>query len=204
MLIIAIVSTKIRIRNNGLGLFFCPCCIRESRYVRRIIRNFTYFYFIPLFPRKIIGEFIECQLCKNTFPPEAVCHHNGTGNEEALFLRGIKRVMVSMMMADKVLDESEIDTTAATYREITGIELTADEIIEEINDLKNNDICLDEYLARLSPFLNESGRESIMEAAIMIAFADSDLVSEENDLLLVIMDSLGISRERFSQLINDL
>ena len=108
------------------------------------------------------------------------------------------------MMADKVLDESEIDTTAATYREITGIELTADEIIEEINDLKNNDICLDEYLARLSPFLNESGRESIMEAAIMIAFADSDLVSEENDLLLVIMDSLGISRERFSQLINDL
>lgn len=54
------------------GTFHCPKC-DETRYYKhvRIDRYFTLF-FIPLFPIRTLGEFIECQFCYRTYQPKVL------------------------------------------------------------------------------------------------------------------------------------
>lgn len=54
------------------GVFFCPRCQRQSRYIhKRLARYFT-LYFIPLFQTKNLAEYIECQSCFTPFKPEVL------------------------------------------------------------------------------------------------------------------------------------
>jgi hypothetical protein len=47
------------------GQFFCPKCKKIRHYQRkRVARYFTLFFF-PLFRTKNLGEFVECEVCKD-------------------------------------------------------------------------------------------------------------------------------------------
>ncbi len=49
------------------GQFFCPLCNGEREYKHvRVARYFT-LYFIPLFEKENLGEFIKCQGCQQAF-----------------------------------------------------------------------------------------------------------------------------------------
>jgi len=49
------------------GTFFCPDCAQQRPYSRRRMRRFFTLYFIPLFPTKTLGEYIECDACTSTY-----------------------------------------------------------------------------------------------------------------------------------------
>lgn len=47
------------------GQFFCPNCKKIRHYrQKRVARYFTLF-FIPLVKTKTLGEFVECEVCKD-------------------------------------------------------------------------------------------------------------------------------------------
>jgi len=54
------------------GQFFCPKCNNIRHY--KLIRVSKYFtlYFIPLFKTKTLGEYVECQTCKNGYEPKVL------------------------------------------------------------------------------------------------------------------------------------
>jgi len=64
-----IVILGIRDRQVELssGQFYCPKCDTTRQYKhKRAARYFTLF-FIPLFQIETLGEFVECQSCRQTF-----------------------------------------------------------------------------------------------------------------------------------------
>lgn len=62
-----IFGTKGRTKEIGRGEFFCPNCRTRRAYLeKRIARYFT-LYFIPIFPIKNLGEYVECQVCLKTY-----------------------------------------------------------------------------------------------------------------------------------------
>jgi hypothetical protein len=63
------------------GNFFCPDCVREQAYSRRRVRQFFTLYFIPIFPMKTLGEYIECDVCKNAYK-DKVLEYNPLGKPE--------------------------------------------------------------------------------------------------------------------------
>ncbi|MEX1000999.1 MAG: TerB family tellurite resistance protein [Crocinitomicaceae bacterium] len=49
------------------GTFYCPQCISEQRYKHKKVTQFFTLYFIPLIPLGNRGNYVECQVCRNTF-----------------------------------------------------------------------------------------------------------------------------------------
>ncbi len=52
------------------GEFFCPKCNELKGYKHKRVSKYFTLYFIPLFETKNLGEFVECQACKNGFDPQ--------------------------------------------------------------------------------------------------------------------------------------
>lgn len=69
---------------KGTGIFACPHC-REQRVFKhkKIIRYFTLF-FIKLFPLGTVNEFIECQVCKNYYPPSVLTNQLAENSDKAV------------------------------------------------------------------------------------------------------------------------
>lgn len=48
------------------GEFYCPQCQGYMAYAEKSVRRFFTLYFIPLIPLNSLGEYIECESCKET------------------------------------------------------------------------------------------------------------------------------------------
>jgi hypothetical protein len=53
----------------GKGSFHCPGCHCDQPYLHRRARRFFTLYFIPLIPLEKIGDFVECQMCRQRWQP---------------------------------------------------------------------------------------------------------------------------------------
>jgi hypothetical protein len=49
------------------GSFFCPHCQAPRAYQHKRARRFFTLYFLPIIPLNVVGEFVECQACKQTY-----------------------------------------------------------------------------------------------------------------------------------------
>ena len=46
------------------GQFFCPKCNNIRHYKQKSVSRYFTLFFVPLFPLKKLGEYVECQSCK--------------------------------------------------------------------------------------------------------------------------------------------
>ncbi len=93
------------------GDFFCPSCNDSHQYKRRKVRRFFTLYFIPLIPLDLLGEYIECQTCKNTYN-DSVFEFKAQAeadrqNFESEYELAVRKSMAIMVLADGVVDDSE-------------------------------------------------------------------------------------------------
>src|SRR5258708_6295186 len=62
--------------NGESGEFVCPGCGGTTQqYTRKTIRRFFTLYFIPLIPLDKLGEYIECQHCRNTYNEQVLSYN---------------------------------------------------------------------------------------------------------------------------------
>src|SRR5687768_587685 len=93
------------------GQFFCPDCEGKEQYLHRKVRRFFTLYFIPVIPLDLLGEYIECQRCTSTYREDVLAFdpQQQADAEEAEFQKAMRRVLVLMMLADGVVDDSEVE-----------------------------------------------------------------------------------------------
>lgn len=69
-----ILGARPREVEMGTGKFHCPDCAEEQPYLyKRLGRYFTV-YKLPVFQIEDLGDFVECQECKQTFTPEVLLY----------------------------------------------------------------------------------------------------------------------------------
>ena len=49
------------------GDFYCPTCCETQPYHHKRVRRFFTLYFIPVIPLDVLGEYVECQTCMDTY-----------------------------------------------------------------------------------------------------------------------------------------
>ena len=54
------------------GTFECPICQQRTCYKMKRVRKFGTLYYIPIMPEGILGEYIECDWCLNSFKLEVL------------------------------------------------------------------------------------------------------------------------------------
>ncbi len=65
-------GTRARTKVIGRGEFHCPRCNANQSYAYKQVKRWFTLYFIPLFPTRTLGEYVECGSCAATWKPEVL------------------------------------------------------------------------------------------------------------------------------------
>jgi uncharacterized tellurite resistance protein B-like protein len=188
------------------GTFFCPECQSESSYrQRRVNQNFSLF-FVPVLPLSEVAQYIECQRCGGTFKPEVLNYRPAPSSKdfEAEYKRAIRLVMVLMMTTDGLFRPSEVAAIRGAYHHLTGIELTEEQIRSEAQEFWKQDKLVLKYLGNVGAYLNESGKEQVLRAAIFVAGADDQLAKDEMKLVSQIGGALKMTPTHIRAVFQDM
>ncbi len=187
------------------GEFYCPSCASTQNYGFKCVRRFFTLYFIPVIPLGKLGEYVECVTCKNTYKPNVLDYDptENAGEVEAEYFAAIKKVMIHVLLADGVVDESEIDTLLAIYHKITGENIERDSLLEEIRLIEKSKEDFSSALINLQGCLNDNGKEMVVKAALYVALSDGVFQEEEKVMLAKIGENLGMSKAHIQGVMND-
>jgi uncharacterized tellurite resistance protein B-like protein len=185
------------------GVFNCPNCGGENPYNERIVRRFFTLYWIPLIPLNRLGDFIECKSCKHAYEQD-VLEYNPQGENEAFeaeYEKAMRKSMAIMVLADGKVDDSEVSAMTQIYNSTTGKELSEIAVRNEIEEVRKEGLTINAYLKSINGFVNDAGKEMIVKALLLIAYADGDFDEEEKNTLAEALAEMDISKSHFEQII---
>ena len=188
------------------GDFHCPKCSSHQPYRQKRVRRFFTLYFIPMIPLDLHGEYVECQRCRGTYRADVLSYDPNAANAEfqAEFHRTIKLVMARMVLADGVVDDSEVEVICDIYNRLTNSDMSEREARREIAEVEHQSDDLATLLSKCAGFLNDEGKEMVVRAAFLIAAADGEFQDEEKELLGTIGGSLGMTSAHFNGVLNSM
>lgn len=191
---------------HAKGTFYCPGCDREGvEYKHQRSRRFVTLYYVPLIPLKSLGEYIECQVCQNTYQLAVL---TATAAEhrafEAEFQLVIKRVMILMLLADGVVADAELEVIRRIYLKLSEIDLSLEDLRLEVEAARKDvaDVLL--YLERNGKVLNARGKELVIKSAFLVAAADDQFQDKERQLLADIGKTLELSNAEVQAILGPL
>ena len=206
MVFLIIFGTRGVTYSAGTGQFHCPGCDQKRAYDHKRVRRFFTLYFIPIIPLDVIGEYVECQHCRDTYKPDVLSYDPSAGRKqfEAEFHAAVKRVMVMMMMADGKIDDEEVETIRQVFGKLSSREVTKAEVDAEVDAVKRDGNNLRHYLASVSGNLNDPGKELVVKAAFFVAAADGKITEEESALLAELASALEMTAAHFKGVVDQL
>lgn len=190
-----IFGTRSVTYNKGKGSFHCPGCGDTRAYAHKRVRRFFTLYFIPLIPLDLLGEYVECSGCDNTYKP-SVLEFDPAAEKAAFeseFQVAVRRVMIRMMLADGAMDAAEVDTVRTVFEQLAGRPLSADEVLGEATTLQAQPESIRDMVGKLVGSLNGHGKESVVRAVYLVAAADGDFADEEMALIQEIGEALEMT-----------
>ena len=177
------------------GTFHCPSCDDTREYNHKRVRRFFTLYFIPLIPLDKLGEYVECQTCKNTYELSVLDYNPQAAAAafQADWERAVRRTMVQMMLADGNIEAKELAALKETYQNIATRGITQQELDDEIAAVRTDGKDVTTYLSEIAGSLNDHGKEMVVRAALAVAAADGKFQDEEIKLLNSIGEALQMT-----------
>jgi len=201
-----VAGTKGQTSTAGSGQFYCPHCQTYTNYLHQKVHQKATVFFVPVANLKLLGEYVECQNCDNTYNMEVLNYdpREEQRNFQSLYSQGIKKVMIMMMLADGEIQASEIAMMKAIYSKVTNEGLSDYEIQEEVENCKQYPGEMESLIEDLFPYLNENGRELIFKTAYYMAIADDKHRREEEVLIKKIGKILQLSSSHMKGIIAEI
>lgn len=184
------------------GNFYCPECRCTRAYTIKQQKNYFVFFCLPLFPLETVGEYVECADCKNSFRKNVL--ESSPETTRAEFHPSMKRIMILMLLADGNVNAAEIEIIKDIYERVAGYALSDQEIKEEIETASRENLRVNEYLKKVTPYLNNPGKARVIESAYYVASADGALRKEEEALMDEISQALNMEPEQYKKILDTL
>jgi uncharacterized membrane protein YebE (DUF533 family) len=193
---ILIWGTKGRTSAAGEGEFYCPECRTRHAYTLQEVKRWFTFFFIPIFPMGQLGQYVECDTCKATYNERVLemDPDRARAQFEAAFSVAAKRVMFKMALADGEVDDAEVAQIAKAFSNIVKREIDAGDIAAELEAARADTSSITDYLRSVAPQLNDTGKETVMRAAILVAKADGHVDESEVAQLHELVPALDLPR----------
>lgn len=191
------------------GTFYCPICQGEQVYDHKAVRRWFTLYFIPCIPMGHLGEYIECRTCKGNLALNVLDYNPSEGpadpeNMDALFLVACKQAMIGMLLADGQPSDREVHALQNSFELLAGVEVTEDDLREEIEHIARNGSHALEIAGQAAPQLNDASKEALMKQAYQMARADGPMSKAESRFFEQLGHALVISRAHLRGILLDL
>ena len=206
MIAFIIFGTRGVTSTKDKGQFHCPQCGGGSPFKHKSVRRFFTLYFIPLIPLDNLGEYVECGSCQGTYHKDILGYNpaNEGRQVQALFMVAMKQVMIAMLLADGVIDDSEVKELQATFEDLAGVPVTEEDLREEIAVIQNEGSSAIELVRAVAQGLNDQGKEMVITAAYQIAAADGRIDPSEMALIEQIAKEIEISGAHLKGILSEL
>lgn len=195
------------------GDFYCPDCHHTCTYRHRRVRRFFHIFWIPLIPLDLAGEYVECGACLGTYRVEVLelsqmilaAAAAGSNAElpqhehESEAYAATRRILVMMMLADGVVEESEVDMIVDILSDDDNDPaVIREDVLAELEEARNDPTDVEAYCRSAMGYLNDEGREKILHSARAVALADGNIDPSELALLERIGIALGMKPKEVS------
>lgn len=181
---------KGRMKTLDSGHFHCPREGGDRPYRRVEARRWFTFFWIPLIPLKVLGEFVECSSCGATYEPRVLTLPTNAQIEDRL-TRALRHVVVAMLKADDVVDDAERTAALQVMGEFGLHQYTAADLDQDLVTLHVGSV--DHELSELGSVLSPHGQESLVRACLILAAADGHVDDRELDLVTRAARGIGMS-----------
>lgn len=196
------IGKKIFPKTINQGEFYCPECRGTRSYEIKQEKNYFVFFYLPVFPLEIVGEYVECVECRNSFRKNVL--ESSPATTRAEFHPSMKRVMILMLLADGKIHDAEIEKIKGIYAKVAAYDLSDEEIKEEIEIASGGNISVKEYLKKVTPYLNNPGKARVIKSAYYVASADGFLHEDEEAFMDEISQALHMEPEHYESILDSL
>ena len=188
------------------GKFLCPQCAVEKSYRHRKVNKFFTLYFIPLIPLGSAGEYVECRTCKGTFVPRVLDYKPDQGKNEfqSEYEKAMRHTMVLIMLADGEIDESEMETVHLIINKFGHNDMTRGELEAYVSNVQRRQEPVDTYLKKVTPYLNEHGKETVIKCALAVAAADGHIDKSEIAVIQNMAKAMEMSSSHVKGIISEI
>jgi uncharacterized membrane protein YebE (DUF533 family) len=195
-------------RTKESGTFACPGCGgTQQTYTRKIVRRFFTLYFVPIIPLDKVGEYLECQRCRNTYNEQVLTSFNPAeqqAKKKAEFVEHLKRIMILAAVADGRADDEEVEAIREQYKTLSGATLGGADLERELALARNAGISPADYSRRFAGDLNEHGKEMVIKVVHKVLAAGGELGQDEQDLLSDLANAMNLTGAHFRGILSDL
>lgn len=188
---ILIWGFKARYKTLAEGTFFCPHDGGDRSYRKREARKWFTFFWIPLIPLGVLGEFIECTSCQSSYDQAVLTMPTAAQMADNL-ANAMRQAVVSLITADGVVEDAEKTVGLEVMQRYTDTVYTMDDLGEDIANLKHGDLV--RRLETVAGILNDHGKESLVTACLQIAAADGSIDESELEEVRKAGVALGMSQ----------
>lgn len=188
------------------GNFLCPQCATEKKYKHKKVNKFFTLYFIPLIPLGSAGDYVECQTCKGTFVSRVLDYKPNQGRNEfqSEYEKAMRHTMVLIMLADGEIDDNEMDTVHLIINKFGHNDMTRPELEAYVASVQRNPEPVDTYLRKVTPYLNEHGKETILKCALAVAAADGNIDKSELEVVNSMAKAMEMSSSHVKGIISEM
>lgn len=188
------------------GSFHCPQCECNKNYKHKKVTKFFTLYFIPIIPLERLGEFVECQSCKGTFITKVLDYRKDAASDQFLseYEKAMKHCMVLIMLADGEIDENEMAMVQKIVNKFGHNDITLDELEQYVKQVEQNREDIATYLKKVTPSLNEHGKEIVIKCALSVAGADGNIDASEIKLIQEMATVMEMSPSHFKGILSEM
>jgi len=155
---------RVRSKTIGEGAFHCPSCGGDRHYSQKQARRWFTLFWLPIIPLKVLGEFIECDTCKNTFTSEILNLPTSAALNEQL-LAATRETVVQLLRIDGSATAREAGIRALS--DVAGEPWSEEQLDADLQSVDPTQ--LPPRLRLLAEVLNEHGKERFLATAASIA-----------------------------------
>lgn len=198
-------GTRGKEKVQGEGSFYCPGCGGTSPYSHKVVKRWFTLYFIPVFPMETLGEYVQCGGCQGTYKPEILSFDPKVEEEKRAdeFGQHLKRIMILSALQDGDIDRQERSEIQRVFSAITGKLLSDPDLAREIVQAREARVSAADYGQRIVESLNVSGKEKLLESAVVALRADGELTEDEMERLKKLAGALGVSPAHFRGIVQE-
>jgi uncharacterized tellurite resistance protein B-like protein len=149
------------------------------------------------------GSYVECLHCGEAFHPDVLNHPSQmTDRDHAAFRTIMVGIMVSMMDADGVADQRELEAVAMIYGELAGGPVPQSVLRQGIDlaRVAGSGGAI-QLASNANHKLNQLSRELVFRSALYVSAADGQIQQEEMDFLGDVGKSLGLDEDHMKAII---
>lgn len=186
---------KVRYSDQDGGTFYCPHEGGDRAYVKKLAKRWFTFFWIPIFPTKELGTFIECTSCQRGYDERVLTNPTSAQMMDNL-ANAARQAVVSIMRADGHIDDAEKEAAVQIMASYTDTPYEMQHLEADLAELPAQGLV--QHMSNCAGILNPQGKEALLAACAHLAAADGDVAQEEINLINEAGLALGMTPNHIS------